>query len=202
MWKRLAVVAELLHLDRQRQRESDNVESTSTMEETKSFLLRVANRIFTSRELSQPEVLGHLLGFGTDFTNVEAWTWTHLDSLYWACARQWSALNIALSTIGREVYSDNVYFKADGFKLSYLEAYKYRGPSLQALCFYDYVSLVVLRKEHRQARSTVSISFLPTADVCKGWIQCLRPAGKTAVPVLDGRLTDELDEPDGNYVKR
>jgi hypothetical protein len=50
-------------------------------EVTKSFLLRVANRIYTSREISQPEMLGYLLGFETDFTNVPAWSWIYLNSL-------------------------------------------------------------------------------------------------------------------------
>ena len=73
MWKRLAVAADLLDLSRQQQGGEDNAATSSTVgEETKSFLLRSANRIHTSRELSQPEVLSHLLGFETDFTNVRS----------------------------------------------------------------------------------------------------------------------------------
>ncbi len=86
-------------------------------DETKSFLLRVANRIFTSRELSQPEVLSYLLSFGTDFTNVNAWTWVHLNALYWACARQWRGLSEALSILGQDPQPDNIYLQADGLKL-------------------------------------------------------------------------------------
>jgi len=71
MWRRLAFAAELSDLIRQQQEGLSNVETTSTMaDETKYFLLRVANRIFTSRDLSQPEVLDYLPGFATDFTNV------------------------------------------------------------------------------------------------------------------------------------
>jgi hypothetical protein len=203
MWKRLAVAAELLDLARQQGGGPDNLGSTTTMgEETKSFLLRVANRIFTSRELSQPEVLGYLLGFGTDFTNVTVWTWVHLNSLYWACARQWPGLREALSMIDREPQPDNIYFQADGFKLPYLEAYKHRGLILQDLCFYDYMSFVDLKKERSPWRGTTAIPFPPTATICRGWVQCLRKPGKTAVPVFDGRLTDKLDEQDENFVKR
>ncbi|KAL6406058.1 hypothetical protein AUP68_10619 [Ilyonectria robusta] len=207
MWKRLALAAELLDLARQQQGGPGNSDTTSTSmstmgDETKSFLLRVANRIFTSRELSQPEVLGYLLGFGTDFTNVPAWTWVHLNSLYWACARQWPGLKEALLALGREPRPGNIYFQADGFKLPYLEAYKHRGPILQDLCFYDYMSFVVLKKEQSHWRGTTPIPFPPTATVCKGWVQCLRTPGKTAVPVFNGRLTDEFDEQDENFVKK
>jgi len=195
MWKRLAYAAELVELAQQQQGGVDNPGTTLTMEEeTKSFLLRVANRVFTSRELSQPEVLGYLLGHGTDFTNVPAWSWVHLNSLYWACARQWAGLREALLALGREPQPDNVYFQADGFKLSYVEAYKHRGAIFENTCFYDYMSFVVLKKEPCRWRRTATIPFLPTAIVCKGWVQCLRMPGKTAVPILDGRITDEFDE--------
>ncbi|KNB04282.1 hypothetical protein FOXG_22453 [Fusarium oxysporum f. sp. lycopersici 4287] len=181
MWKRLALAAELLDLARQQQggpgNQGTTLASTSTStigDETKSFLLRIANRIFTSRELSQPEVLGYLLGFGTDFTNVPAWTWVHINSLYWACAKQWPGLKEALLALGRDPQPDNIYFQTDGFKLPYLEAYKHRGPILQELCFYDYMSFVVLKKERYHWRGTTPIPFPPTATVCKGWVQCLR----------------------------
>jgi hypothetical protein len=85
MWKRLAYAEELLDLAQQQQGGPDDPGARSAMgDATKSFLLRVANRIHTSRELSQPEVLGYLLGFETNFTNVPAWSWIHLNSLYWA----------------------------------------------------------------------------------------------------------------------
>jgi hypothetical protein len=129
MWDRLAYAAELLDLARQQQGEVDDPGAAPAMgEATKSFLLRVSNRIHTSRELSQPEVLGYLLGFETDFTNDPAWAWVHLNSLYWACARQWPGLREALSALGQEPHPENVYFQASGFKLSYVEAYKHRGP--------------------------------------------------------------------------
>jgi hypothetical protein len=169
MWKRLALAEELLDLARTQQGGADDPGvSSTTGEETRSFLLRVANRIHTSRELSQPEVLGYLLGFETDFTDISDWAWIHLNSLYWACARQWPNLRAAVATLGQEPHADNVYFQANGFKLSYLEAYKHRGPILAHLCFYDYVSFVVLKKEHRHRHVPTSVPFPPAATVCKG----------------------------------
>jgi hypothetical protein len=203
MWKRVAYAEELLDLALQQQGEPDDPGARSAMgDATKSFLLRVANRIHTSRELSQPEVLGCLLGFETDFTNVPAWSWIHLNSLYWACARLWTGLREALSTLGQEPRPDNVYFQASGFKLSYLEAYRHRGPILAHLCFYDYVSFVVLKKGRHHRRGARSILFPPSATICEGWVQYLRATHSAAVPIFDGCLTDEFDKQDEKFVKR
>jgi hypothetical protein len=203
MWKRLAYAEELLNLALQQQGGADDLGTPSAIgEETKSFLLRVANRIFSSRELSQPEVLGYLLGFETDFSNVSTWSWVHLHALYWAIARQWPGLREALSTIGREPHADNVYFQASGFRLSYIEAYRNRGQVLKGLCLYDYMCFIVLRKESSRWRGTTPIPFPPTATTCTGWVQCVRTPGNTAVPVLDGRLADQFDEQDESFVNR
>jgi hypothetical protein len=203
MWKRLAHAEELLHLAREQQRGSDDRGTSSAMgEETRSFLLRVANRVFSQRELSQPEVLGHLLGFGTDVHNVPAWTWVHLNALYWAIARRWLGLREALSAIGQQPHPDNVFFEPHGFKLAYLEAYPNRGPIFQDLCVYDYMACVVLKKERSRCRGTMPIPFPPTATTCAGWVQCLRTAEDRAVPVFDGRLTDEFDAKDEGFVAR
>ncbi|KAK8869416.1 ATP-dependent DNA helicase PIF1 [Apiospora arundinis] len=117
MWKRLAIAAEVLELVRQQQgrleecrgepaAEEEGRVMSAVLDETMSFMLKMSNRVFSSRELSQPEVLAYLLGFGTDFSGV---------------------------------------------------------PS-----------------------------------TCAGWVQKLRPPGKASCPVLDGRLTDHVDEQDAN----
>jgi hypothetical protein len=148
MWERLTYAEELLELGRRQRGDLDDPGTSSAMgEETKSFLLRVANRVFSSRELSQPQVLGYLLGYPTDFTNIPAWIWVHLNALYWAIVREWPGLREALSALGRELQGDNVYFEASGFKLSYLEAYRHRGPVLRDLCLYDYMCFIILRKD-------------------------------------------------------
>jgi hypothetical protein len=126
----------------------------------------------------------------------------HLNALYWAIARQWPGLREALSTLGQEPQPDNVYFQENGFKLSHIEAYKNRGPIFEDLCLYDYMSFVVLKRECSRSRGTTPIPFPPEAITCRGWMQCLRAPGKTAVPVFDGSLTDKFDEQDERYVKR
>lgn len=203
MWKRLALASELLELVRKQQGRPDGeAEGLRTVEEeTWSFLLRVSNRIFTSRELSQPEVLTYLLGFGTDFSKVRNWTWLHLNTLYWACAREWAGLREAVSALGGETYAENLYFFQNGIRLPYLQAYKHRGPVLEGLCLYEYLSFVILKKEGTGRRRTGAIPFPSTATTCAGWVQYLRAPGKAACPLLDGRLTDRFDEADDKVVK-
>ncbi|RYC77771.1 hypothetical protein BFJ63_vAg19355, partial [Fusarium oxysporum f. sp. narcissi] len=50
---------------------------------TRQFLMRVANRIFTERSLSQVEVIAHLLGYPTEFTKSSDWTFLNVSLLYW-----------------------------------------------------------------------------------------------------------------------
>ncbi|KAM4063530.1 PIF1-like helicase [Hirsutella rhossiliensis] len=58
VWKRVAAAAELL--------------AASTGNRTRQFLMRVANRVFTERPLSQVEVVAHLLGYPAEFTDSSA----------------------------------------------------------------------------------------------------------------------------------
>lgn len=44
--------------------------------------MKVANRIFTERELSQVEVVAHLLGYPTEFVSNSTWTFLNVSSLY------------------------------------------------------------------------------------------------------------------------
>jgi hypothetical protein len=88
-WKRVAVAAELFHtLDKSKteslaqmtgsQREDDGIQN-----KTRQFLMKVANRIFTERSLSQVEVVAHLLGYKMEFTNSDTWTFLNVSCLYW-----------------------------------------------------------------------------------------------------------------------
>jgi len=61
---------------------------------------------------------------------------------------------------------------------------------------------VVLKKKGVCWRGVTPILFPPMAIVCEGWVQTLRLPGKAAVPVFDGRVADDFDEQDENFVKR
>jgi hypothetical protein len=71
MWKRAAAAAELFHiLDKSKteclvQTMGSRREDDYNQNRTRQFLMKVANRIFTERPLSQVEVVAHLLGYNT-----------------------------------------------------------------------------------------------------------------------------------------
>ncbi|KAM4061532.1 PIF1-like helicase [Hirsutella rhossiliensis] len=81
VWKRVAAAAELL--------------ATSTGDRTRQFLMRVANRVFTERPLSQVEVVAHLLGYPAEFTDSSAWAYLNCSLLYWEVFRRWRHLREA-----------------------------------------------------------------------------------------------------------
>ena len=212
MWKRLAIASKVLELVRQQQgrleerrgepvAEEEGRVLAMVLDETMTFMLKISNRVFSSRELSQPEVLAYLLGFGTDFSSVRSWAWVHLNSLYWACARRWPALCDALAGLSREPSAENVYFQHNGFKLPYLEVYRCRGRVLEGLCFYEYLCFLELKKKESAGKGPRFVPFPATALTCAGWVEKLRLPGKASYPVLDGRLTDHLDEQDEKVVK-
>ncbi|KAM4064088.1 PIF1 protein [Hirsutella rhossiliensis] len=81
VWKRVAAAAELL--------------AASTGNRTRQFLMRVANRVFTERPLSQVEVVAHLLGYPAEFTDSSAWAYLNCSLLYWEVFRRWRHLREA-----------------------------------------------------------------------------------------------------------
>ena len=91
VWKRVAAAAELFRdLDKSTtERQVETVETADSRRKgddiqnrTRQFLMRIANRIFTERPLSQVEVIAHLLGYDTEFTNNTAWTFLNVSALY------------------------------------------------------------------------------------------------------------------------
>lgn len=100
VWKRVAATAEVFNLSRSS--ETGNVEEghgatigDMIKQNTRRFLVKVANRVFTERALSQVEVVAHLLGYPTEFTHNAAWTFLNVSSLYWDIFRRWHHLRHA-----------------------------------------------------------------------------------------------------------
>ncbi|KAF5121993.1 hypothetical protein E5D57_012465 [Metarhizium anisopliae] len=101
VWKRVAAAADVFRVLKDSTKGSQAVvaqvasEDDSRQNKTRQFLMRVANRIFTERPLSQVEVVAHLLGYPTEFANNDAWTFLNASSLYWHIFRRWSHLRSA-----------------------------------------------------------------------------------------------------------
>ncbi|XP_044720116.1 PIF1-like helicase domain-containing protein [Hirsutella rhossiliensis] len=85
VWKRVAAAAELLAAST----------GDGTGNRTRQFLMRVANRVFTERPLSQVEVVAHLLGYPAEFTDSSAWAYLNCSLLYWEVFRRWRHLREA-----------------------------------------------------------------------------------------------------------
>ncbi|XP_044718875.1 PIF1 protein [Hirsutella rhossiliensis] len=83
MWKRIA---------RHRGPALPDGRQQAVLNESRQFLMRTANRIFSERQLSAVEVCYHLLGYDTDFTNVPHWSFLNLTALYWTIFRLWAHL--------------------------------------------------------------------------------------------------------------
>jgi hypothetical protein len=214
MYQRIASAAEVYQRMMGEESNTDEQEGGSRAEggnpqtnnKARQFLMRVANRVFTDRELSAVEVANHLLGYPANYTNVQNWTYLRLNTLYWALARRWPHLQAAVEEhAGAERQVETVQVRGQGFQLSPLEAYGYRGPVLAKLCFYDYLSFVKLVKLESLGWRSGSGRIVPFAvgsDLCEGWVQQLREPAQTAIPVLQGELKDNHEETHPLYVKR
>ncbi|KJZ68118.1 hypothetical protein HIM_12488 [Hirsutella minnesotensis 3608] len=100
MWKRIALASEVARQLREaggpNSRAPDPAlrddRQQAVLNESRQFLMRAANRIFSERQLSAVEVCYHLLGYHTDFTNVPHWSFLNLTALYWTIFRLWAHL--------------------------------------------------------------------------------------------------------------
>ncbi|KAK7582882.1 hypothetical protein V3481_012179 [Fusarium oxysporum f. sp. vasinfectum] len=217
VWKRLAAASEMLDtLDgQQRQdRTADRGDVTDRGEgrqnKARQFLLKVANRVFTERPLSQVEVVAHLLGYQTEFSDNAAWTFTNVSALYWRIFQRWCYLR---HTSGEEaadgdLMNDAVLVEQAGQRISYFDSYPHRGAVLRGLCLYDYMSLVMLKRRgnrRNERRSDAAgavawgeIPFQDDAPFSDRWVQRLRRPGKHAVVCLDGYLSMDFSQDNGD----
>ncbi|KJZ70154.1 hypothetical protein HIM_10462 [Hirsutella minnesotensis 3608] len=100
--------------------------------------MRVANRVFTERPLSQVEVVAHLLGYPAEFTNSSAWAYLNTSLLYWEVFRRWRHLREASGAAAMDdTLDESVVVEEAGLRISHVEAYQHRGELLKGLCLYD-----------------------------------------------------------------
>jgi len=206
---RRAAAAELFHIldrsetERPVQATGSRREDDSIQNRTRQFLMKVANRIFTERPLSQVEVVAHLLGYKMEFTTNDAWTFLNVSSLYWHVFRRWRHLRCAggeecLDETGEET----VLLEEAGQRISFPQAYPHRGRFLQGLSLYDYMSVVKLKRKGKAAARRGDVEFDSTWPLSQKWVQTLRDPGKHATVCLDGYLCMDFREDDQTYYKR
>ncbi|XP_044718018.1 PIF1-like helicase domain-containing protein [Hirsutella rhossiliensis] len=176
MWRRIA---------RHRDPALPDNRQQAVLNESRQFLMRTANRIFSERQLSAVEVCYHLLGYDTDFTNVPHWSFLNLTALYWAIFRLWSHLRHQAGELtDAEQPAETIRLRQGGRTLLYLDAYAYRGHVLRDLCLYDYMSMIHLDSD------------------CDDWIQKLRRPDQYAIPIFQGYISDDHEDDHPVYIKR
>ncbi|KAM4064310.1 PIF1-like helicase [Hirsutella rhossiliensis] len=193
MWKRIALAAEVAR----QLREAGGTRLRTpgptlpddrqqvVLNESRQFLMRTANRIFSERQLSAVEVCYHLLGYDTDFTNVPHWSFLNLTALYWTIFRLWAHLRHQAGELtDAEQPPETIPLRQGGRTLLCLDVYAYRGHVLQDLCLYDYMSMVHLGSDR------------------DGWMQKLRRPDQYAVPIFQGYISDDHEDDHPVYVKR
>lgn len=216
VWKRMAAASEALDTLDGQQRQDHGADQGDAADggegrqnKARQFLMKVANRVFTERPLSQVEVVAHLLGYQTEFSGNVAWTFANVSVLYWRIFRRWSYLRHASGeeVADGEPMNDAVLVEQTGQRVSYFEAYPHRGAVLHGLCLYDYMSLVILKRRGNgrnsaaAATTTVAwgeIPFQDGAPFSDQWVQRLRRPGKHAVVCLDGFLSMDFSQDDGD----
>lgn len=206
-WKRVTAAAELLPVvsaggqPAPGEDAADGVvgNDDGTKNKTRQFLMRVANRIFTERPLSQVEVVAHLLGHPSEFTNSSAWAYLNASLLYWHVFRRWRHLRQESGTAVADASVDeSIIVEEAGQRISFVDAYHHRGDVLRRLCLYDYVSLVRLQRVGKDGSSGAwgEVPFESNWAPGKHWVQVLRRPGKHAVVCLDGYLSKDFEQDD------
>ncbi|KAJ3552042.1 hypothetical protein NPX13_g11212 [Xylaria arbuscula] len=211
MWKRIVLAAQVFRQLHEaavvRRQASDpaerDAERPALLNESRQFLMRAANRIFSERQLSAVEVCYHLLGYHTDFTNVPHWSFLNLTALYWAIFRRWMHLRHQAGVqADLEEPPETVQLREGGRTLLYLDAYACRGQVLRSRCLYDYMSIIdLVRRSHRDEDET-HISLDGSSPECHGWLQKLRRPREYAVPIFQGYISNDHNDEHPVYFKR
>ncbi|KAJ6437906.1 ATP-dependent DNA helicase pfh1 [Purpureocillium lavendulum] len=211
MWRRIAHAAEVfrqLREDAESRRDASApanpaAQRPAVLNQSRQFLMRVANRIFSERQLSAVEVCYHMLGYETDFTNVPHWSFLNLNALYWAIFRRWKHLRseAGAETEGEEP-PETVQLREGGRTLLCLDAYAYRGRVLRDICLYDYMSMVTLVRNRGRDEDGNHISLeVPSPESCN-WFQKLRRPHEYAVPIFQGFISDDHRDEHPVYFRR
>jgi hypothetical protein len=211
LWKRAALVKTVYEGMGQQDDKKELADEPATEKtaqknnKARQFLARTANQIFTSRELSAVEVCSNLLGFPNWFSSEKRWQNLHLNTLYWAVFRRWSALREAAGAEAqlREA-PETLGIGRVGITLSLFEAYAHRGPLLQDLCFYEYLAMVGIQRVRKRTNvdQPKYIPFESTLPDGERWVQEMLREGGQAVPVVTGYLDHDVNRTEAGFYCR
>jgi len=95
-----------------------------------------------------------------------------------------------------------VILEHSGQRITFVQAYPYRGPKLAALSLYDYMSVVKLKRKCGGNGPRGALEFEEAWPLLKTWVQELRKPGEHAVVCLDGYLSMEFGEEDERCHRR
>lgn len=212
IWKRVAAASQFLPIldDNGEQDGStasgDLTRQGATRNKTRQFLMRIANRVFTDRALSQVEVVAHLLGYPTEFMHNPTCSFLNVSLLYWHVFRQWHHLQTMSGEGGfaEGLDDETILVQESGRQISRVEAYTHRGELLKDMCLYDYMSVISLRRKNNERNIWGEIPFAnDDRSKLTGYTQVLRRPGKHAIVCLDGYLSmDFNDAEDDKCFKR
>jgi len=140
VWKRVAAAAEMFHVLNEPTTGEQTAAAPGTgdgdihQNRTRQLLMRIANRVFTERALSQVEVVSHLLGYPTEFAHNDAWTFLNVSSLYWHIFRRWPHLQQSASGTGTadDHADETVLLEESGQKISLYRHTRIAGGSCKA----------------------------------------------------------------------
>lgn len=169
---------------------------------TRQLLVKVANRVFTERALSQVEVVAHLLGYPTELTHTNIWVYLNVSAAYWHVFRRWPYLQSISGIEDDQLADETVLLEGRGPKISFLQAYPYRGEALCALSLYEYMSVTKLQRKNGGGHVWGQVEFDERCPFSKAWMQVLRRPGKHAVVCFDGYLSVDFEEEEEAWYKR
>jgi len=198
MWKRISILRQVYEENKASLAESA-AEGDAAGLPAESFLLKVANRLFTERSLSMVEVVSFLLGQPTEYSSTRSWTYLNAASLYksvYATGRLRPS-----HAQNREVEDDEeggeadrheeespVYLTRLGKKLQWWQAYPFRGEALRNVCLYDYLRLVRFVRVKTGNREKGRIPFAADGPAYGIWTQVLRKPEYEAELSINGYL--------------
>lgn len=200
LYKRLGYAARVQQMNSTRPVNQDQYESPVTVsvrDAAQQFLMKVANRFTTERELSSVEVVADILEHDFFITplsdRASPWPSLNMNMLYKAVCRAWPAgREKVLARNPDMTFDDFVTLTNKGQHLLHIQAYPYRGPVFKDLCLYDYVLLVQLKRPMNTNWSCPwFVPFPEGSPIPVGWIQQIRTEA-FAIPVPTGYVDSDF----------